>query len=391
MRPVTLDSTNTLALRLMHHYTISIGLTRSPESHPKNILARSMWEVKIPSIAFDSELVLNALLGISAWHLWAVSPNEQKMKLISRNYFGEAIRLQRAALEQPDSKQLTPAFIAGIILAHHSWLLSDTDGYSPELQLVTFYLCNGYRTLGKKLSPAWPEYACLGEVIPHKIGFGSTKYEKLVEEGIQDCNYILEMTQRMDIDSKIKAAYCMVIGELWSMYALVASDNNDFTVKEFVVVSFLHRVPSSFINLLQRQDPLAMGLLARMWALLAPIHEVSTSWYIHGAGKFRVYTYAVANITSLMPGDWACIFRIPLRNSSKIHRVHDHSAQGRNRVTPVVPFFNIFGAPHERDAEDPPRRSIDHHLLECKLFRQTIFRYFPIFCIIVQKGFTDVL
>lgn len=313
MRPMTLDSTNTLALRLMHHYTVSIGSTRSPEAHPKNMLARSMWEVEIPSIAFNSEVVLNALLGISAWHLWAVNPNDQKMKLVSRNYFGEAIRLQRAALEPPNTQQLKQAFIAGIILAHHCWLFSDTDGYSPELQLGTFYLCKGYRTLGKKLSPAWSEYACLGEVTPHKLRFEQTKCEKLMEEGIQDCNHILELTQNMDIDGKIKAAYCKVIGELLLMYGLVASDNNEVSVKEFVVVSFLHRVPLSFINLLQRREPLAMGLIARVWALLAPIHKVSSSWYIHGAGKFRVYTYAVANISNFMPGDWAWILNWPLR------------------------------------------------------------------------------
>jgi hypothetical protein len=272
-----------------------------------------MWEVEIPSMAFNSEVVLNSLLGISAWHLWAVSPNDQKMKFISRYYFGEAIRLQRAALEYQDTQQLKPAFIAGIILAHHSWLLSDTDSYSSQLQLGTFYLCNGYRTLGKKLSPAWAEYACLGEVNPQNIRLESMKCEKLVEEGMQDSNYILQLTQNMDIDEKLQAVYCKVIEELSSLYDLVASGNNDISIKEYVVVSFLHRVPLSFIKLLQHQEPLAMGLLARVWALLAPIHKVSTSWYIHGAGKYRVYTYAIVNIGNLMPGNWAWIMNWPLR------------------------------------------------------------------------------
>jgi hypothetical protein len=313
LRPTTLDSTNTLALRLIHHYTVSIGITQSPETPTNNMLARSMWEVEIPSMAFNSEVVLNALLGISAWHLWAVNPIDQKMKFISRNYFGKAIRLQRAALEYSDIRQLTPAFIAGIILAHHSWLLSDTDGYSPQLQLATFYLCNGYRTLGKQLSPTWAEYASLGEVNPKSIGFQPTECEKLVEEGVQDSHYILELTRNMDIDENLKAVYCKVIEEILSLYDLVASGNNDISMKEYVVVSFLHRVPLSFIKLLQHQVPLAMGLLARVWALLAPIHKVSTAWYIHGAGNYRVYTYAIVNIGNFMPGNWAWVMNWPLR------------------------------------------------------------------------------
>jgi hypothetical protein len=56
-----------------------------------------------------------------------------------------------------------------------------------------------------------------------------------------------------------------------------------------------------------------MGLLARALALLAPIHKVSTSWYIHGAGQFRVYTHAMVNIGNLMPGDWVWIMNWPLR------------------------------------------------------------------------------
>lgn len=297
----------------MHHYTISIGITQLPESPQMNLLARSLWEVKIPSVAFDSEVVLKALLGISAWHLWAVNPDDQKMKVISRKLFGDAIRLQRAALEQKDTQQLIPRFIAGMIIAHHSWLLSSTDGYSPRLQLETFYLCNGYRTLGKRLPPGWSEYAYLGEVAPQRIQFESKGGGEIMQEGVQDSNCLLETVQNMEIELKVKAVYCKVITELLSMYGLVTSDNNDVSTKEYFIVSFLHRVPWSFINLLQNQDPLAMGLLARVWALLAPIHKVSTAWYIHGAGQSQVYMYSTVSISTLMPDDWVWIMDWPLQ------------------------------------------------------------------------------
>lgn len=107
----------------MHHYTITFDINQPLNLSKKDLLARDLWKVEIPSIAFTSEPVLNALLGISAWHLWSLNSDDEQLITASRVYFGKALNSQRLALQQSDTKRdLPPVFIASIILAHLSWL-----------------------------------------------------------------------------------------------------------------------------------------------------------------------------------------------------------------------------------------------------------------------------
>jgi hypothetical protein len=59
------DGSRVLELRLMHHYTTTTcGHMPGSQSSMKKLI----WSVDIPQLAFHSDLVLSALLGISALH-----------------------------------------------------------------------------------------------------------------------------------------------------------------------------------------------------------------------------------------------------------------------------------------------------------------------------------
>jgi Fungal specific transcription factor domain len=313
VRPVTLDASNTLALRLMHHYTVSIGFNRLSVCSENSRLINSLWEVDIPSMAFTSEIVMNALLGISAWHLWAMNPQDQTSIMASRAYFGKAIKQQRIALEKNDEQELTSIFITGMVLAHHNWLLSHTnDGFHKRhLNLETLHLCNGFLALGKKLSSTWSKYKDLC-VTPTNTYLHLPQYNSFTKRVIQDSRRLLEHLQKAGISQEHKEVYRQAITEVLNIYTLIANTSEDVPTKETTVVNVLHRLPSSFTSLLQQQEPMAVGILARVWASLALLKNSSTAWYIHGAGDFQVYRLAVGGIMNLIPPDWKWIMDWPL-------------------------------------------------------------------------------
>lgn len=313
--PLTLDATNTLALRLMHHYTVSIGVNSSSSSPKKTVTSQLLWGVEIPCMAFTSDIVMNALLGISAWHLWAMNPLDPSLIVVSRNYFGKTLQLQRAALEQKDDKNIPPIFIAGLILAHHNWLLSHTNDNKEDrhLNLETFHLCNGYRTLSKKLSPTWSEYMALCTPTVSKTYVQLPQNNTFMERVAQDSIHVLQRVQDADIRAEDKEAYRIVIEDIISLYALIADVSEDVTTKENAVVTYLHRAPPSFVHLLEKHEPIAAGLLCRIWVALSLLKDNSPAWYIHGAGNFQVYRLAVWGIQKTVPRESEWIMEWPLK------------------------------------------------------------------------------
>lgn len=316
VRPATLEANNILALRLMHHYTVTFDVNQSLSLSKKDLLARNLWKVEIPSIAFTSEVVLNALLGISAWHLWSLNPDDEQLITASRIYFGHALKLQRLALQQTGAKRdLPPVFIASIILAHLSWLLSHSDEHADTQPSVmaTFYLCSGMRSLTTKVSPDWSKFGSLGLENVLETPFQPSSQERFMAEAAQDNNALLTYIQNVAVKRESKEVYHQVLRGLWCVYTLVMDDCVDVTTKEHTVVSHLHRVPPSFIQLLLCKEPLALALLARTYALLALMRNVSTAWYIHGAGKFPMYIRTVRSIQKLLTPEWMWVMDWPKR------------------------------------------------------------------------------
>lgn len=300
----------------MHHYTITFDVNQPPSLSKKDLLAQNLWKIEIPSIAFTSETVLNALLGISAWHLWSLNPDDEQLIQASRVYFGKALKLQRLALQHADAKRdLPPVFIASIILAHLSWLLYHSDEYTDTQTsaMATFYLCNGMRSLTTRVSADWSKFGVLGLETVLETPIQPSSRKRFLVEAAQDNKNLLKYIQDGAIDQESKDMYRQVLRGLWCMYTLVTDDYVDITTKEHTVVSHLHRVPPSFIQSLESKEPLALALLARTYALLALMRNVSTAWYIHGAGKFPMYIYTVRSIQRSLPLEWMWVMVWPER------------------------------------------------------------------------------
>jgi hypothetical protein len=141
-----------LELRLMHHYT-SFTCGELPEG--RSTQGKQVWSIDIPRLAFHSDLVLNALLGISAMHLFALVPNDRSIAYAGKLYFDRAVRKHRMALSNVDCYTAESLLASATLITHHTWVASHTrTGNEPyELPLQTYYMARGIQSL---IDHMWP-------------------------------------------------------------------------------------------------------------------------------------------------------------------------------------------------------------------------------------------
>jgi hypothetical protein len=81
-----------------------------------------MWELDIPQIAWSSEAVLTALLGISALNLFSLNPQDTELAYASKVYYERALNLQRIGVSHLEKQNASTLTVAAILIVHHSWL-----------------------------------------------------------------------------------------------------------------------------------------------------------------------------------------------------------------------------------------------------------------------------
>lgn len=144
----------------------------------------------MPQLAFSSDLVLTALLGITASNLLSLNPNDRALDSVSRSYFNKAVKTQYIALNSVGPYTIEPLFVAGAIIAHHHWLISNSDeSQEPYLfNFETYYMCKGAATLAQSAAKLLTKYKNL-EVNATKQGLDQSKYDK---------EFMKDMLQNMD-------------------------------------------------------------------------------------------------------------------------------------------------------------------------------------------------
>jgi hypothetical protein len=291
-----------LELRLFYEYTRSTCNVKSFHAMLP-VLCDPIWEFDIPQIAFSSDIVLNALLGLSALHLQTKNPNDPILARASLSYLDKAVSEHRAALARVDEHTAKPLLVAAILIAHHTGLTAHskdpTERYSIDLR--TYHLCRGIKVLVQKLKPwlekyEWPSPMVKPspvECMPKKIFMLNAK---------RDLDLLSKAFNSDGITFERQVLYEVAAKELMGIYLLIASDADIPTIEQ-TIITYLHRLPSGFIRLLENEDPIAMAILARQFSTLS-IADDSPAWWIHGAGDHKVAIKAVLGIQGLMPTEW---------------------------------------------------------------------------------------
>lgn len=312
-KPLGLSDTaeRTLELRLFYEYTRSTCNKQSLRAMAP-VLCNPIWDFDIPRIAFSSDVVLNALLGLSALHLRSKTPDDPVLMRASLSYLDKAVTKHQAALARVDEHTAEPLLVAAVLIAHHTWLTahSKDPGERYNIDLRTYHMCKGIKALVQKLKP-WLEKYDWPSPISNICPIECMTNKAFMLNANHDLDQLSETFNGDGISLEQQVSYEVARKELVAVYKLIASDADPSTIEQ-AIVTYLHRLPSEFICLLENEDPIAMALLARNLSMLS-IAEDSPAWWIHGAGVYRVPIKAILGIQGLMPTDWLWTMDWPLQ------------------------------------------------------------------------------
>lgn len=246
----------------MHHYTKSV-FSRPPRKSG-SALYHTLWDFEVPQVAFSSEIVLNALLGIMSLSLFTLNPDDQVLYQSAWSHFDKAVVLQRSALDRMDRQKAEPMIIAAIILAHFNWLAScsENNPHPRKLEVETYNMCKGILDLAQESGPCLEKYSSIPDVLV-EVPPGSQLDQQFMNVATQDMKALLGSLEGRNVNQYDKDAYHKFADEIVQIYTLIASGCPDNAGLEQKIVTMLHRVPNRFVRLLELDDPMAMALLAR--------------------------------------------------------------------------------------------------------------------------------
>jgi Fungal specific transcription factor domain len=269
--------------------------------------------VEIPQIAFSSELVLNALMAISALHLLSMDPQDHTLAWASGKYLGKALQEHRAAVETMDSRNPEALIIAAVLIAHHHWLSASTKMYQEPymIDMGTYRFCRGIQALVEKVAP-WLLTNVEEQVASVNDQIEYLPFPHFLESAEDDINTLLETLDEDDACHEVKCVYTKVAGFLQATYSRIAHGSFGNPPIEQAITAFLPDVPQLFIKHLEKREPLSMALFARNIALLSILPDAG-AWWIHGAGQRKMADTTVNGICELMPPERLWMMDWPLK------------------------------------------------------------------------------
>ena len=310
-RTTSSDNSRILELKLMHHYT-TLTCMQLPESNTSK--GKYMWSMDIPRLAFQSDLVLSALLGISALHYAALAPTDLEISHAAEIYFSKAVRNHREALSCANQVSAESLLATAILICHHAWLSAHTSVLIQqyEIPLQTYHMARGIQTLFDQMWPwlAGSAYLWYVERLPlggieHTASSGS-----FWTSGQEDLNLLSKTFELSEVPRRDRSVYEATVIELRSLYHAIGACSSQPGIQRRVATMPL-KLPKRFLNLVGMQDPRALVLLARNIALLNMIPHV---WWLHGASSSQsVAETAINGIAAMLPNDWKWAMDWPFR------------------------------------------------------------------------------
>ena len=274
---------------------------------------KETWTVDLPKLGFQSDQVLDAILGISAQHLWALVPHERNLAHASRYYLDRAILQHKSALAQADQRSAESLLATAILITHHVWTAAhseDLDGGSYLLPLQTYHMARGIVALSDQLFPRLKGSRYLWYVEQTLEAPDHESHHHVCwndgERDLQTMAVFLEQSSLKPSDIRVCLA---ALGELRSMYNAIRAGHPQPLLQRMVATMPI-RLPTRFLELVEEHQPFALATLARNLALLKVIDKV---WWLHGAGDHEVAEHAVRGICGLLPLTWKWAANWPLK------------------------------------------------------------------------------
>lgn len=330
-----------LELRLMYHYTKTVHDVLPDHG---NLLCRGMWDLDVPQTAFGSDLVMSALLAISALHLRFLTPDDPDLTYAAGHYFGLAVKKYRPALAHITEPLAEPVLMTAMIVGYYTWLVSwiPNPGAPYTMPLQSFYLIRGVFDILMEIGP-WIKSTNL------KWLFIQPPVEDLDDPASTPflVAYHLDRERLMktlddSISPEDKAVYIAGINYITSICNAITKGAPGVLLREKIAY-MIPTLPTRFLTLIAQKDPRAMALIARDLSLLK---LVEWSWWLHGPQNVNVEEYHVRGICELMPIEWLWAMDWPLRVASGRLGLHDEAPPVIETRLPNIPLRVIESSSH---------------------------------------------
>jgi hypothetical protein len=288
-------SSRLLELKLMHHFTAITSQTFSDT--PEQKLA---WQLAIPSLAYDEQCLMDAILAVSALHLRTLQPGDQALIRASHGYMASALAQYSLLLNRGVSAFNAEALFSTSALiafqASASRRFDEDGGYT--IPLAWFHSFQGVKTVvmaswqwlrtSDRIYPIINSQPALAlNLDPERKSF----FAPLLE-GMEEQLEALPERQR----AETRQAYEHSVAFLNWSHQLPARNR---------ILGFAATVSRRFVELLDQQDPRALVIASCFFALTKVVDDV---WWLQGIAKKEVN-----GICSLLPSSWWPKMEWPLR------------------------------------------------------------------------------
>ncbi|ESZ92799.1 hypothetical protein SBOR_6815 [Sclerotinia borealis F-4128] len=281
-----------LELKLMHHYTATTSKTLSNDESQD-----VAWSINVPSLAYDSPFLMDAILAVSALHLRILQPEDRSLVRASHSYMASALAQYSSLLNQgPSECNAEALFCTAALIAFQASasrcvenaIDSDSEnGY--VLPLAWFHSFQGVKTVvitswqwlrnSQKIFPIINgQPPLLLDLDPERRGFFAPLLEG-IEHGSTSDNASL------DADSKQACEHAVAMLN-WAHQK----------PERARIVGFAATVSRRYIELMREQDPRALVIAACFFAMTRIVDDI---WWLQGVAKREV-----TGIFSLLPEEW---------------------------------------------------------------------------------------
>ena len=119
-------------MRLLYHYTQFAAL-ELPATY--GYTSQELWIDKVPQMAFQSDLLLDALLSVAALHLQDLNPEDPKLDVAINHYLDRTLTKHRYNLGRIDKTLEEPLFLTAFMLCFTTWNLAHRQSPTSEYRI----------------------------------------------------------------------------------------------------------------------------------------------------------------------------------------------------------------------------------------------------------------
>ena len=297
-----------LELRIWHHFLTVTSLTLPP---PNRRDIQSLWTEDVPQWAFEYDFLLDALLGLTAIHMYILKTPDPSLLSCAYNYYAEAASKYRKALADINNETAGPILATSLFIGFQSKIVPRLHAANEpyKLPIGLFYLQRGVPTTYKAVAPFLQGHrmmAILFATMPPVEEVPACDDDQfLPEEVYQDGLAILRQLDAAEAMTPAAKETCKnTFAYVLAIHRSLEKDEPDMFTRRRVT-AFFQLVPWPFVELLEQLNPIAMLILARYFAVSKVRDDL---WWVRGLAEREVL-----GITGILPSEWRTFMDFPLK------------------------------------------------------------------------------